>query len=353
MNRSRVSARSTSVLLVTILFAACSTAGSPSNPPATTTPAGSPTAGASSGASPSAALDTTPVQVAWESSPDETYLPTLMAIDAMKQQGYNITAQQLASDPVVVQALASNTVQFTRYSLQGLAQAVQQGVPLKAVSSVDRNTVTWVVATGYEDCSKLDGKPVGIYSPTAGYTIEQNIYFAKNCPNVKPTFVSIPDSLLRAQALAAGQILASALGSPDALNLKTQYPGKFSFVDFGTALPALDLDYIMTNTQTLKDHPSIVEALVREQLKAVRQLYTDPTSASGYLTKFLPSVKSDAVAQQFIATKIWYANGGFGGTGLEGGIQAFGVQGDRSTLTDQGPMTAALKEIGNSDLTQY
>lgn len=353
MNRLSVSVRSVTVVLATILLAACSSPGSSTNTPVAATPAGSSAAGQSSGASPSETIDTTPILVAWESSPDETYLPTLMAIDAMKQEGYNITAEQLASDPVVVQALASNAVQFTRYSLQGLAQAVQQGVPLKAIETVDRNTVTWVVATGYEDCSKLDGKPVGIYSPTAGYTIEQNIYFAQNCPNVKPTFVSIPDSLLRAQALAAGQILASALGSPDALNLKTQYPGKFSYVDFGTQLPSLDLDYLMTNTQTLQDHPSVVEALVREQLKAVRQLYTDPTSASGYLTKFLPSVKNDAVTQQFISTKIWYANGGFGGTGLEGGIKAFGVQGDRSTLTDQGPITAALKDLGNSDLTQY
>ncbi|HEX5451533.1 MAG TPA: hypothetical protein VFW86_04010, partial [Candidatus Limnocylindrales bacterium] len=82
-------------------------------------------------------------------------------------------------------------------------------------------------------------------------------------------------------------------------------------------------------------------------------LYENPSSATAAVTKFLPDVKTDAVAQRFISDKLWYANGGLTGPGLENTLQAFSLPGDRASLVDDTALKAALQEIGPSSQTKY
>lgn len=331
------------LVLLPVALLACSQGSAP----ASATPA---TSGAPASGGP---VDDAAVVVGWQSTPDEIYLPLLMAIDAMKEQGYNISARQFASTDVTFQGLASNSIQFTADSLQALGQGVAAGVQVRGISTRNANGVVYVASREYEDCSKLDGKPVGIYSPQAAYTVLMNLYFEATCAGVAPTMVTIPDSPLRAQAVAEGQIFATTLGLPDAVTLEAQNPGKFFMVALGAALPGIGDEYVIANTQTLTDHPTIAAALVAEQLKAVRALYDDPTAATAIAKKYFPDAKDDKVVQQLIKDKLWYANGGLDGPGLVNTLKGFGLTGDKATLIDDGPAKAALETIGKSDLTQY
>ena len=307
----------------------------------------------SSGGQGSGEIDKTPVVVGWQSTPDEIYLPILMAIDAMKSEGYNISAKQFASTNITFQGLASNSIQLTADSLQAAAQGVQQGLPVKVVETRNANAVVYVANPAYSDCSKLSGKPVGIYSPQASYTVLMNLYFQQKCPGVKTTSVTIPDSPLRAQAMARGQIFATTLGLPDAMALEAQEPGKFQMVPLAGALPGIGDEYLIANEKTVKDHPTIVQAWVQEHLKAIRQLYQDPSGAGALQKKYFPSSKDDSIVKKLISDKLWYANGGLDGPGLENTLKGYSLPGDRASLVDDTALKAALKALGPSDATQY
>jgi ABC-type nitrate/sulfonate/bicarbonate transport system substrate-binding protein len=309
----------------------------------------------STGASPSSNVDTTAVKVAWQSTPDEAYLPLLMAIDAMKTAGYNISSEQLGDTSIVFQGLASNTVQFTGDSLQPGAQGASEGVPVKAITTRNRSHVVWATLPEYEDCSGLDGEPLGVYSPEAAYTLLMELYLEANCPGIETTYVTIQDSPLRAQALAHGQIKGTTLGLPDAMALEAQNPGKFLLVILSgePGLEGVSDEYVYANEATITDHPAIVQALVSEHLKAIRSLYANPAQVTELVTKHLPDAPSDEVAKRFVADKIWYANGGLTGPGLENTLEAFGLPGDRASIVNQTFLDKAIQELGKVDTTQY
>ena len=104
----------------------------------------------------------------------------------------------------------------------------------------------------------------------------------------------------------------------------------------------------------LKDHPTIAQAFVTEQLKAIRQLYGDDDTALGDLVKkYLPDVKNIDVLKSMVQSKLWYANGGLSGPGLQATLQGFSLTQTPDQLQDTTSLDAALQAVGKSDLTQY
>jgi hypothetical protein len=340
--------------------AACGSSGSKADtgstptPQATTGASSSPAASAGSSA-PSTEVDKTKTVFVFNSTPQEQDLPELMAIDAMKAAGYDISIKQLDGSVLPFQALSSNQGQLTGASLPEGALAVQAGSDVKIITSRNQNQVVWVADNKYKDCSKLNGQKVGIYSETGGYTILMKLYFAKACPDVKPTYVTIPDSPVRAQAVATGKLAGTALGLPDAIALQKANPdGSFFVLPLSTEIPGVGDEYVYANGPTLKDHPGIVKAFVTEQLKAVRQLYGADDAALGELVKkYLPDAKGTDVLKSMVQSKLWYANGGLDGPGLEATLKGFDLTQTPDQLKDTTAVDAAVKDIGKSDLTQY
>jgi len=357
-----VVAMSAVALLVTAACSSSNKSGAASTPTesASTSTGGSTGSSASAPAAGSSSAATTPIDntktlFVFNSTPQEQDLPELMAIDAMKSQGYDISTKQLDGSVLPFQALASNQGQLTGASLPEGALAVQAGSTVKIITARNQNQVVWVADDKFKDCSKLSGQKVGIYSETGGYTILMKLYFAKACPNVKPTYVTIPDSPVRAQAVATGKIAGTALGLPDAIALQQANPnGTFFVLPLSTEIPGVGDEYVYANSQTLKDHPTIAQAFVTEQLKAIRQLYGDDDAALADLVKkYLPDAKSADVLKSMVKSKLWYANGGLSGPGLEATLKGFSLTQTPDQLQDTTALDAALQKISKSDLTQY
>ena len=328
---------------VCLLLLAC-TAGGPGTSVAPT-----------DGANPSTSIDTASVIVAWNSPPDELYLPLLMAISAMQEQGYNIEGRQLPETNLVIQALTSNQVQFAAEGVPTGSLAIQEGAPIQIISTQNSNQVVWATLPEFEDCSTMEGQPVGTYGLDSGFTVLATIYLDRTCPGTHETFdwIIIQDSALRAQALAEGQISATDLGLPDALALQRDYPDEFNYVYLAQALPGIGDEHVYTNTETIESHPDIVRALVREQLLAQRFLYEHPGQAMEQVELHLPDVETDSVIQEFIEQRIWYANGGLGGPGLENTLEALDLTGDADEMAAGEVLEDVLAEIGESDLTEH
>ena len=364
--RSR--ARLTVVAVSAVALAAAAACSSSNKADTASTPTDSATASTSGSTAASASapapasssaaatpIDTTKTVFVFNSTPQEQDLPELMAVDAMKSQGYDISIKQLDGSVLPFQALASNQGQLTGASLPEGALAVQAGSTVKIITARNQNQVVWVADNKYKDCTKLNGQKVGIYSDTGGYTILMKLYFAKACPNIKPTYVTIPDSPVRAQAVATGKIAGTALGLPDAIALQEANPnGTFFVLPLSTEIPGVGDEYVYANSQTLKDHPTIAQAFVTEQLKAIRQLYGDDDTALGDLVKkYLPDVKNIDVLKSMVQSKLWYANGGLSGPGLQATLQGFSLTQTPDQLQDTTALDAALQAVGKSDLTQY
>lgn len=340
--------RSLLVVALVGVLAACSSAGQAPSLQAPPSTGGSPPPAEAS----SAAVDTAHFVVAWASTPDEVYLPLLMAIDAMKKQGYEASGQQVSSDDILFQGYASNAIQAGAGGLSQTANAVKAGVPIKIVGTRNANPAVYVAANEYEDCARLAGKPVGILSPKAIYTLFMNQYFEQNCPGVKYTPVTISDSVLRAQAMERGQIVATVLGLPDAIALNAQRPNAFTTVPFGSTLPGIGDEYLVANDETLSEHPDIVTAWITEELQAIRAIYTaDEATLASLERTYFPDAKDESVLKTLIKDKFWYANGGLAGDGLERSLALFKLPGTRATLVDETAVQGALKALGPSNLT--
>jgi ABC-type nitrate/sulfonate/bicarbonate transport system substrate-binding protein len=299
-------------------------------------------------------IDTAKTVYVMNSTPDETNLPVLMAIDAMKAAGYDLSIKQLEGSNLPFQALSSNQAQLTGASLPEGALSVEAGAPVRIVSTRNANQVVWVARNEFKDCADLDGEKVGIFSETGGYTVLMRLYFKKACPDVKPRYVVIPDSPLRAQAVAENKLAGTTLGLSDAVALQDANPdGEFFLLPLSGEIPGVGDEYVYSNQQTLKDHPTIVARFVEEQLKATRQLYAEPDRLASIVAKLLPDAKGPKVAQAMVDAKLWYANGGLDGPGMKDTLAGFELPGAPSDLTDPTPMTTALESAGKSDATQY
>jgi ABC-type nitrate/sulfonate/bicarbonate transport system substrate-binding protein len=317
--------------------------------------------GSSSSGTSTTASGKTPLVVVWNSPPDATYLPLLMAINSLKSQGYDISTETVSGADVATQALAANRAQFTTNQVAAEASAAAHGAPVKIIEATASNPAVWVTAQGYQNCSSLTGKPVGIFGPASAstYTKEMDYYFQKSCPSVKPTLVTIPDSGLRAQAMANGRIVASVLADSDALNLTQKLDPKhhYNVVSLTKTFPGLADTYLYANQNVVKSDPAAVAALVQADLQSVRKIYQNPSVLPSLLKKYYGTSSSAptlASAQQAVSEKIWYANGGLDSAGMSGlvaSMKVFKLPGSAGALVDKQPLDSALKQVGQSGLT--
>jgi ABC-type nitrate/sulfonate/bicarbonate transport system substrate-binding protein len=343
------------LLAVSAALVACST-------PAASTPASvaPPTASAApSAAASQSSTDTTKTVYGYTSSPSMDSLPYLVAIKNMVAAGYDISLQQLASNDLGLAALATNQIQLWGTGPVEWSRVVGQA-PIKLVTARANNGWQLISTADITECSQLQGQKVGFFNLTGISTAYPTAYFQQNCPDMKPEIVLIPDSGLRAQAMAADQLKATPLQADDAVKLLNTYPGKFKVLaNFSADLPEIGRDYVGTNNATLDAHPAILREFIKQHLLTIRAFYADPAVAIAAAKENL-EVGADAelVTNFFIDQKLWCANGGLEDGNLGSTLSYFGDFGliapglSAANFLAPGPLTDVLTEIGRSEATK-
>jgi ABC-type nitrate/sulfonate/bicarbonate transport system substrate-binding protein len=318
---------------------------------------------AGSGGSSGADSKSVKVTMGNNSTPDMAYLPSEMAVESLGST-YNVKKTvQFADDTTALQALNNNTIQFLTESVPPFATAVAKLPNLVAVGTRANDQWDMVAKTDVSDCSQLNGKRVGLFSKTGVSTAYVKLYFAKACPSVKYTTIITPDSALRRQALEAGQLDATPLQATDAVQILNG-PDKSKFHElatFATELPGIGRDLLLTNRQTLQDHPDVIEAFLKAQVTAIRGFYADSTTLPGLMAKYLPGSVSPSIAGQvadyFIGHKLFCANGGLSDDSVTQSVKTFGAGGflpastDPTKIVDDTAMKKVLATIGPSSAT--
>lgn len=317
--------------------------------------------GSSGTANTSTGIDKAPITLGFDSTPDESYLPILMAVDTMKKEGYDVQPTvQLNGTDLVIQAVANNQLQLMASGIIQIATALDKKIPLTVIGTRQNNTWNLVTARDITSCNQLNGKKVAIFSTGGTSTAYLNIYLAKNCPGATLNTLVIPDSTLRRQALENGQVVAAPLEGPDTV-LITSGAGASRFhvlANFAREMPGIGRDVVTTSSTFSKQHPSVVKAFIKAQIEAIRSLYKDPKTIGPLNTKYFKyGDQGDAIGKFFIQGKLWCANGGLNPADMDNQLKAFAdarkIPATVTTpaLVDDAPMKAVIKELGTSSET--
>ncbi|MFI6292778.1 ABC transporter substrate-binding protein [Nonomuraea sp. NPDC050790] len=229
--------------------------------------------------------------------PDITTVPILAAVDAVRQAGHRVEVVELAEPELAIGGLAEGAYAISAEATSPALSAIEQEAPIKIIADAIGNQ--WAIyGSSKLTCDDLDGRPFGIYSRGAVATAMTEEWVRTQCTGGRePEYLTIGGSDVRAQALVAGEIDATALELADVVALERSGGSAFAqVVDFGRTLPDLRPQTVYANADFLTEHREVaqlfVSALVREHAK----INADPRHLVGLVAKYLPEEDPDDVA---------------------------------------------------------
>lgn len=255
------------------------------------------------------------VKIAFSAAtPQVEKIPTIMASDDLKAQGYPVTLTYLQTSEDPVQAVVRGDADFGSASASTVFQAIAKGAPVTAVMSANSPAYQIVAPTSVTSPAGLDGKRVGIHAAVSSTTLYTNLMLAKY-PGVKPNILVVPGSANRIRALVAGQLDSSAIQLSDMPTLQQLAPGKFHVIyDVAQKYSFLMDAVIFVRTDFLKTNKPLIKTVLQAILKEQKLAYQNPSRLAAAIQQFVPNVSSALATQDantYTADKVWATDGGF------------------------------------------
>ncbi|RRS01254.1 ABC transporter substrate-binding protein [Glycomyces terrestris] len=236
--------------------------------------------------------------------PDLTTVPLLAAVDAVREQGYDVDVVELAEPELAIEGLARGDYAFSAEATSPALLAIEQDAPIRIVADVIGNQWAVYGRPGVDECDDLADRPVGIFSEGAVATAMVRDWVADECTAGEPEYLVIGGSDVRAQALLAGQIDATALEVADAVALAAAGETELEpLVDFGAALPDLHPQTVYANTGFLADAPEAADAFIDALVAVHERINADPGHLVDLAVEYLgeePGPVLDAIAQAYV-----------------------------------------------------
>lgn len=283
-------------------IAACSSSGSSSS-----NSSSSSTGAAAAGGK----VDSTPVKVAYDSAPDIGDLPSLVAMQTMRSQGYNINPLILNGSSVTADAVSTGSAQMA--SLNGISvfKAVSKGNSFVAFAEKYTNEEALVTKSSIKSVSDLNNATVSVQSPNA--TSTSLVLYTEKSNNIRMNIVYQPNSATRAAALVSGQVDASPLELDDVDKIIGETHNAYHvLIYYNKTLPWILGNIFFTSKSFMSAHKSLVQAFVNDLAQADKAAYADP---DGYIQKYgnllsgyTPEVLK-ASMEESAAGNIWGVNG--------------------------------------------
>jgi NitT/TauT family transport system substrate-binding protein len=239
--------------------------------------------------------------------PDITTVPLLAAIDDMRGAGYEIEVVELAEPELAIEGMARGDYAISAESTSPALIANERGAPVVLIGDVVGNQWGFYAQDGIETCDDLDGQPVGIFSEGAVATAMIRRWVDQNCESAEPEYLVIGGSDIRAQALQAGEITATALELADVAALAAAgTPLGEPLANFRQDLPDLHPQTIYASSDFLADSPAAGQAFIDAVASQHERINADSTHLVGLVEEYLPDSVSDSLAQ----TAELYVEGG-------------------------------------------
>lgn len=239
-------------------------------------------------------------------------VPSLMALDALEQQGYQTEVIYFAKGSLLIPALLQGDVDITAANSTRVGAAIAEGADIRVFVGKTNIDYLLVAKAGIQSCRDLDGKAVTFSSrQSVGYVMFEQ-YILQHCPGISPEIILISGPENRVVSLQAGEVDAAYLGLQDWLLLQKVAPGMFSLlIDFPKEFPEVQLSMFSARCQWTQEHGDMVKDFIRVLLEIHRSIYQDPQLLADGIVRYLEIEpdSADELAQEYLAAQQWDPNG--------------------------------------------
>ncbi|MEU4615014.1 ABC transporter substrate-binding protein [Streptomyces umbrinus] len=249
--------------------------------------------------------------------PDIAAVPLLAAVDAVREQGFDVKVEEAAEPELAIEGLVRGDYQFSAEATSPALVAMSKGAPIRIVADAVGNQWAVYGARNRADCDQLDGRPFGIFSEGSVATAMVRQWVSRDCrKGSEPEYLTIGGSDARAQALLSGQIDATALEVTDAITLERAGGGKglHRLADFKEVFPGLHPQTVYANEDYLDQHRGPSQAFIDALVAEHRKINADPDYLVSLMKKYLPEAYDEETAK--ITSRRYVEAGLFDAAGL-------------------------------------
>jgi NitT/TauT family transport system substrate-binding protein len=295
------------------------------------------------------------VRFAYPSSADLGDIPSLLAWERLKKQGIEVVPTFFPKTDLAVQAVVAGEADVGSAAGIAVVKAVESGMNIRIIGEQVRNEWQLVTPVAFTDPKQLNGKRIGYHAPIT--VTEALVKWMAQHYKITPTWMIIPGSDVRSEALMRGQLDATPAEIGDVLNILSAKPGQFHvLISYAKTFPQLIGSMYFARADYVQKNAATVESVLEAILRAHRDAEDRPASVKENALRLLPETKPelvDAIAGTYKELRIWDVNGGAGRERGEASIKFFEESGllKKNAVSfnqsfDIGPLDKVLKKIG-------
>src|SRR5258707_10915920 len=295
------------------------------------------------------------VRFAYPSSADMGDIPSLLAWEQLKKQGIEVVPTFFPKTELAVQAVVAGEADMGSAAGIAVVKAVESGMNVRIIAEQVRNEWQLVTPVSIKDVKQLDGKRVGYHAPIT--VTEALVKWMAQHYKITPTWMIIPGSDVRSEALMRGQLDATPAEIGDVLNILSAKPGQFHvLISYAKTFPQLIGSMYFARADYVQKNGASVEAVLEAILRAHRNAEERPASVKENALRLLPATQPElveATAATYKELRIWDVNGGADQKRGEASIKFFEESGllkkDAVSVKqafDTDPLDKVVKKIG-------
>ncbi len=280
--------------------------------------------------------------------PDEADIadiPWLMAIDWLKEQGYDIETISLSNTLGPV-AMAQGDIDMASLSNQLAWAAIGKGAAIRTVMDKSANTYMLITRKNVQTCADLDGRPVAVGSVSTVNWAMLNAYLQKECPETQPEILVVTGGSNRMAALLSDEVDGAMQDIDDLIELERERPGEFhALIVLAQEFPGLQLNSHAANRDFAEQHPEMVKDVIRAVF-AARRTIQDANVLRDAITRYVgfEPDRAQQAADTYLARKVW---------DISGTYTPETVQAIIDFLQEFGDMPPQLKAADVTNLSYY
>jgi ABC-type nitrate/sulfonate/bicarbonate transport system substrate-binding protein len=202
-------------------------------------------------------------------------VPMFMAVDRLKDMGYEVRRVEFQSPETMTLALQNREVDIIGTSVGTAYSAIDAGFQGKAFLGMASSDFLMVARKELTSCESLDGKRIAVQSREGTTGVLAARWFEKECPRARPNIMIVPGSENRVAGLIAGQLDASPIDSQNTAQLMALRPGQFDTIkSFGQGDKLLASVYI-SPTAWLDQNKEMLKVLAKTYVHVLHEAQRD------------------------------------------------------------------------------
>lgn len=297
------------------------------------------------------------IRVAYDSSVDIGKIPSLLALEKMRDFGYDVVPKFYPDSVTAIQAVLAGDCELGMGDPVAVILANQAGQSFRVFALEEGNQFALVAPVEITDPAQLAGKKVAYHSPAS--MTRGLAYLAAATYGFEPEWLVMEGSEVRAEALLSGQIDATVIDYEQTVNIQLEAPGEYHvLVSFADDFPGLMGNGLFARAEDLETNPELYDAMVEALLLTFRRVNTEPDYLFDQAPKFLPGAEQDPdrlreMIEYYVDFNVWDGNG-FTEEAAADTVNLYVEVGDLEEAVpfeewaDPGPLERVLAKIGRA-----